>query len=255
MDNNTIKQAVREHYAEVAVKGSSCCSPSTAGASTCCGGDDLVDINSLVEYGELRLQVPKGAELGLGCGIPTQHAGLKAGDTVLDLGSGAGVDVFLAAQTIGPEGRAIGVDMTPEMIARARTNAEKGGYANVEFRLGEIENLPVEGASVDVVLSNCVINLVPDKTRAFAEIYRVLKPGGHFTISDTIIFGDMPAEVQTSVAEWAGCVAGALNEADYLATVAAAGFQPIEILARQEYDYGKGDGFGLASITVKGIKN
>ncbi len=255
MDNNTIKQAVREHYAEVAVKGSSCCSPSTSGASTCCGGSEPIDINSLVEYGELKLRVPEGAELGLGCGIPTEYAGLKTGDTVLDLGSGAGVDVFLAAQTIGPEGRAIGVDMTPEMVAKARTNAEKGGYANVEFRLGEIENLPIESQSVDVVLSNCVINLVPDKARAFAEVFRVLKPGGHFTISDTILFGEMPAEVQASVAEWAGCVAGALKEDEYLAIVQAAGFEPVEVLARQEYDYGKGEGFGLASITVKGTKN
>lgn len=252
MDDNTIKQAVRTHYAGVAVKGSSCCGPA-AGGSSCCGGD-ASDVNSLVEYGELRLRVPEGAELGLGCGIPTRHAGLKEGATVLDLGSGAGVDVFLAAQAVGPGGRAIGVDMTSEMILRARQNAEKGGYANVEFRLGEIENLPVESASVDVVLSNCVINLVPDKPRAFAEIYRVLKPGGHFTISDTVVYGEMPQSVRHSVAEWAGCVAGALSQGDYLAIVRAAGFRPVEVLARQEYDYGKGDGYGLASITVKGVK-
>ncbi|TAK12076.1 MAG: arsenite methyltransferase [Anaerolineae bacterium] len=253
MDDIKIKQAVKEHYAEVAVKGSSCCSPSTSGASTCCG-DNVIDINSLVDYGALKLNVPEGAELGLGCGIPTEHAGLKTGNTVLDLGSGAGVDVFLAAKAVGSTGRAIGVDMTPEMIFRARQNAEKGGYANVEFRLGEIENLPVRDASIDVVLSNCVINLVPDKARAFREVFRVLKPGGHFTISDTVTYGDMPDDVRSSVAEWAGCVAGAIHQDEYIEIVRKAGFGQVEVLAQTDYDYGKGDGYGLASITLKGIK-
>ena len=157
------------------------------------------------------------ADLNLGCGVPTRHAALAAGETVLDLGSGAGNDVFIARHEVGPEGRVIGVDMTPEMIVKARANASKLGYDNVEFRLGEIERMPVEAGSVDVVISNCVLNLVPDKAGAFAEMFRVLRPGGRFCVSDIVATGELPPPVQDAAGLYVGCVAGAMPEEDYLA--------------------------------------
>ena len=186
MEEAKIKQQVKERYGAIAAQSTSCC-----GGSSCCSGSDL-ESGLLVDYGSLNVMLPDGANLGLGCGIPTLSVDIQPGDTVLDLGSGAGVDVFLAAKAVGPEGHVIGVDMTPEMIARAWENAVKGGYKNVDFRLGEIEHLPVESESVDVVISNCVINLVPDKQKVFADIYRVLKTGGKFSISDMVTFGEIP---------------------------------------------------------------
>lgn len=247
MSETNIKQVVQERYAAVARGSESCCE------SSCCG-DTPATVTPLVDYGDLTIGLVPGANLGLGCGMPTREAGIKPGDIVLDLGSGAGVDVFLAAQAVGPQGRAIGVDMTPEMIARAWENAIKGGYTNVDFRLGEIENLPASDASVDVVLSNCVINLVPDKARVYAEIFRVLKPGGHFSISDMVTYGDVPAEIRQDMALWAGCVAGAMDRDAYLQLVQEAGFAELHIQTFIEYDYLKGDDYGIASITLEAYK-
>lgn len=254
MDSETIKQEVKARYAAVAREaGDGCCGSS---GSSCCGGEGA-QVNSLVDYGELNLALPEGANLGLGCGIPTAHAGLKFGETVLDLGSGAGVDVFLAAKAVGPVGRVIGVDMTPEMIAKASENAARGGYTNVEFRLGEIENLPVDSDSVDVIISNCVLNLVPDKRRAFAEMHRVLKPGGRFTISDIVTYGVVPEEIRQDMALWAGCVAGALDREEYLGLIREAGFEGVRVVKSIDtgaQGTGAAAGYGMASITVEGWK-
>ena len=176
------------------------------------------------------------ADLGLGCGLPVQHAGLQPGHTVLDLGSGAGLDAFVARNEVGAAGRVIGVDMTAEMIARARDNASRLGFDNVDFRLGEIEHIPVRSASVDVVISNCVLNLVPDKRRAFAEIYRVLKPGGHFCISDIVASRALPQWVRGIAEAYAGCVAGALPRADYLGLIEGAGFTGLEVRAEKRIE-------------------
>lgn len=243
MDNNEIKDAVQSYYGEIALLGKSCCIEE----SSCCdtSTDPIqIGVNDLIS----------DADLGLGCGLPTQHAGLKPGETVLDLGSGAGVDVFRAAQAVGAGGYVIGVDMTPEMIARARENAEKAGYANVDFRQGDIENLPVEDRSIDVVLSNCVINLVPDKRRVFEEIYRVLKPCGRFSVSDIVTRGDIPDGIRRDMKLWAGCVSGALDRDVYLNLVEEAGFSSIEIQQYIEYDAYKGDDYRFASMTFSAVK-
>jgi ubiquinone/menaquinone biosynthesis C-methylase UbiE len=207
-----------------------------------------------VDYGSLKENVVPGSDLGLGCGTPTAHADLRPGETVLDLGSGAGVDVFLAAREVGPSGRVLGVDMTPEMIARARENAAEAGLANVEFRLGDIEALPVEDASVDAVLSNCVINLVPDKRRAFAEIRRVLRPGGRFVVSDMVTYGDVPAAIRQDLELWAGCVAGAMDREAYLALVRETGFERVRVKAESTYPNPDREEYGLQSVTVEGWK-
>jgi ubiquinone/menaquinone biosynthesis C-methylase UbiE len=174
--------------------------------------------------------------------------------TVLDLGSGAGVDVFLAAQKVGPEGRAIGVDMTPDMIARAREIAASQGIGNAEFRLGEIEHLPVESGTVDRIISNCVINLAPDKSKVFAEAYRVLKPGGKLIVSDIVSQGEIPAEVRQNLEQWAGCVAGAMDRADYLETIRHCGFREVQVLHEETYDYGKTEEYALLSVTMEAAK-
>lgn len=176
------------------------------------------------------------ADLGLGCGVPVEHAGLRPGQTVLDLGSGAGLDAFVARAEVGAGGHVIGVDMTAEMVAKARMNAEKSGFRNVEFRLGEIEHLPVLSDSVDVVISNCVLNLVPDKPRAFAEIFRVLRPGGHFCVSDIVASQRLPEWVQEIADAYAGCVAGAIPREDYLAIIGEAGFGVIEVASERRID-------------------
>lgn len=230
-DPESIRRNVRERYAEVAREGSSCC-----GSACGCGADEelLQGIDMIGDaYDGVDGYVPE-ADLKLGCGVPVEHAGLAEGLTVLDLGSGAGLDVFVARSIVGDRGRVIGVDFTPEMIERARRNAAMLGYANVEFRLGEIENLPVESGSVDVVISNCVLNLVPDKPRAFAEIHRVLKPGAHFCVSDIVTLGDLPDALRESAAAYAGCVSGAVGESDYREIVAGAGFESVETVARRE---------------------
>lgn len=214
-----IKDMVREKYAAIAVNAQSGCG--------CCGteaNNKIVGYTIMAdEYADKQGYVAD-ADLGLGCGVPVDYAEMKPGNTVLDLGAGAGNDVFVARAIVGETGHVIGVDMTPEMISKARQNNQKLGYTNVEFRLGEIENLPVESGSVDVVISNCVLNLVPDKTRAFAEINRVLKPGAHFCVSDIVLKGKLPAELKKSAEMYAGCVAGAMQQEDYLAEIEKAGF-------------------------------
>jgi len=174
--------------------------------------------------------VPSGSNLGLGCGNPTALASIKSGEIVLDLGSGAGLDCFLASNKVGPKGKVIGVDMTAEMLAQARDNALKGGYKNVEFRLGEIENLPVADGYADIIISNCVINLSPDKKRVFSEAYRVLKPGGRLMVSDIVLLEELPQAVEKSVAAYIGCVAGASLKQDYLNDIKRAGFDEVKVI-------------------------
>ncbi len=228
MKDKEIKEVVRKGYAKIAKRESSCC----ASASCCCGSSDLVgDISRNMGYTDEELKsVPEGANLGLGCGNPTALASLRKGETVLDLGSGAGFDCFLAAKEVGESGRVIGVDMTPEMIDRARENAEKSGYENVEFRLGEIENLPVADNSVDVIISNCVINLSPDKRRVFMEAFRVLKPGGRLMISDIVLLKELPDFVKNSIEAYVGCLSGAIMKDEYMESMEAAGFEELRVV-------------------------
>jgi arsenite methyltransferase len=247
MDENTIKLSVRDHYGKIAVQNSCGCGPG------CCS-EDQVEVTSLIDYSALADPLVDQANLGLGCGLPTGAAAIQAGETVLDLGSGAGVDVFIAARQVGPTGKAIGVDMTPEMIWRARQNAELSGLSNVEFRLGEIEALPIEPESVDVVISNCVLNLVPDKRRAFAEIFRVLKPGGRISISDVVSYGQIPEAIRQDAEAWAGCIAGAVDQEDYLDIIREAGLTNVRIEQKVDYDAYKGSQYGFASVTVLGEK-
>ena len=231
-----IKKQVRDRYAQAATTKKTCCAPV---ASPCgCRREDRDQNKSseMVGYtaGELAA-VPEDANLGLGCGNPAALAGLKPGETVLDLGSGAGIDCFLAARRVGPTGRAIVVDMTPEMLDRARENARQSGAANVEFRLGEIENLPAADGSVDVIISNSVINLSTDKPRVFREAFRVLRPGGRLMVSDLALKKPLPRAIRESVEVYVACVAGALVKKDYLAAVRKAGFSGVEVLSEQAF--------------------
>lgn len=228
---NEVKKAVRERYARAATESTGCCEPS------CCGGgsaETAGGISNAIGYTREELAgLPADADLGLGCGNPTAIASLAAGQTVLDLGSGAGIDCFLAAKQVGPTGRVIGVDMTPEMIDRSRTNAERGGYSNVEFRLGEIEALPVADASVDVIVSNCVLNLSTDKGRALAEAFRVLKPGGRVVVSDMVSDRPVPEALQNDLDAVAGCLP-TLRET-YLQEFRDAGFADVRITSEKPY--------------------
>ena len=228
MKSEEIKRVVREGYAKVAKEEKVFSVPLTS----CCGGASLAgEISKKIGYTEQDIAtVPEGANLGLGCGNPVALASLHEGDIVLDLGSGTGFDCFLAAQRVGASGRVIGVDMTPEMIAKARENARKSNYNNVEFRLGEIEHLPVVDNSVDVTISNCVINLVPDKRTAFAEIFRVLKPGGRLMISDIVLLKELPDFIKNSAAAYVGCISGALMKDEYLKTIQETGFEAVQIV-------------------------
>ena len=229
MKDHEIRKAVRDSYGRVAVQKTTECGPT--GSCSCCGASAADTVSKAIGYSDEELQaVPGGADLGLGCGNPTALASLREGETVLDLGSGAGLDCFLAADKVGRTGRVIGVDMTAEMVERARENARKGNYRNVEFRLGEIENLPVADKSVDVVISNCVINLSPDKRRVFDEAYRVLRPGGRVMVSDIALLKELPAEVRKSIPAYVGCVGGASIKEEYLATMEAAGFKDVDIV-------------------------
>jgi SAM-dependent methyltransferase len=225
--NVQIREMVRRKYAEIARGQDSCC----ASTSSCCesSADDAQNYNMIGDAYDGVSGYVEDADLGLGCGIPVDHAGLAAGQVVLDLGSGAGLDAFVARDIVGETGQVIGVDMTAEMIAKARENTEKLGFDNVEFRLGEIEHLPVDPDSVDVVISNCVLNLVPEKRRAFAEIFRVLKPGGHFCISDIVSSQALPDWVRGIAEAYAGCVSGAIPKADYLQVIQDAGFVDLEV--------------------------
>jgi arsenite methyltransferase len=251
VNEQTIKKAVEQRYAAIA-RGEikTCCN--TANAAP----ENLYNIAIAPQgYSAEKLgEVPAGADLGLGCGDPTADANLQPGQTVLDLGSGAGVDCFLAARQVGPAGRVIGVDMTDAMLEKARANAELGGFTNVEFRKGEIEHLPVESGTVDRIISNCVINLAPDKARVFQEAYRVLKPGGEITLSDIVSFGNVPSTIRTDLEKWSGCIAGALDREEYLKVIRRAGFSSVSLLKEVAYDYLRGPDYGFASITVRAVK-
>ncbi|XUX00291.1 MAG: arsenite methyltransferase [Dehalogenimonas sp.] len=232
MKDTEIKSYVKDRYGGIARSGGGC-----GCGSTCCGPVPVDTIAKVVGYSEDELAaVPEGANLGLGCGNPTAIADLKPGETVLDLGSGAGFDAFLAARQVGPIGKVIGVDMTPDMVSRARENAKKGAITNVEFRQGEIENLPVESGTVDTIISNCVINLSPDKPAVFAEAFRVLKPGGRIAVSDIVLLEPLPDFVRDSVAAYTACVAGANLKEDYLSAIRQAGFDHIEVVGETVFD-------------------
>jgi arsenite methyltransferase len=260
------KDLVRAKYAEIALQDKA------ANASSCCGaGGCSTEVYNIMtdDYSKVEGYVPD-ADLGLGCGLPTEYAAIKAGHTVLDLGSGAGNDCFVARSLAGPDGRVIGVDFTPEMIAKAKENAKKLDFQNVEFRQGDIEKLPLSACMVDVVVSNCVLNLVPDKKQAFEEVMRVLKPGGHFSISDVVLQGELPGQLQEAAEMYAGCVSGALQEKDYLAIVQETGFEEIKVQKRKaihipddilanyltadEIAAYRASGTGIFSITLYGHK-
>ncbi len=233
---NHIRKMVRDQYGQVALGRRSCC----GGAETpsCCGGGEagIRPTSRVTGYTKAQMKsVPEGADLGLGCGNPVALAALEKGQTVLDLGAGAGVDCFLAARAVGSEGHVIGVDMTTEMLDQARRHAAKGGYPNVEFRLGEIEHLPVPDAAVDVIISNCVINLSPDKAQVFAEAFRVLRAGGRLMISDIVLLKPLPDVLRDSVAAYVGCVAGAVQRDDYLDMIRAAGFEDVTVQSQSGF--------------------
>jgi SAM-dependent methyltransferase len=230
MKEREIKKFVREAYTKIAKQDSSCC----ANVNLCYRNTDLEqDIGKKIGYTKEELsKVPEGANLGLGCGNPVALTSLREGETVLDLGSGAGLDCFLASSKVGEKGRVIGVDMTPDMIEKAKENSEKGNYKNVEFRLGEIENLPVADNSVDVVISNCVINLSPNKRRVFQEIFRVLKPGGRIAISDIALIIELPKKIQDSIEAYASCVGGAILIDKYRRIIETSGLKDIVITVK-----------------------
>ncbi len=223
MENNNPQKIVREEYAKIAQNvSSSCCGSSKSNARAA---------SIKVGYSEDELKsIPESADMGLGCGNPTALVSIAEGETILDLGSGGGIDCFLAAQKAGPSGKVIGVDMTPEMIDRARKNAVTMGHGNVEFRLGEIESLPVADSSVDLIISNCVINLSTRKEQVFRESYRVLKKGGRIMISDVVLTGDLPEQVMKSVSAYVGCIAGAVKKECYLQMIVDAGFSDVRII-------------------------
>ena len=227
--NEAIKEHVRKSYSKVAKRAqASECSCSCCGSDAHAGsiGYDLSELKDLPE---------SAVQACAGCGNPTAIAGLREGEVVLDLGSGGGIDVLLAAKKVGPKGRAIGVDMTQDMIDLARKNADEAGFENVEFRLGDIEDLPVDSGSVDVIISNCVINLAPDKDRVFKEAYRVLRAGGRVMVSDIVTKGELPKEIREDPDAWAGCVAGALDEAVYVGKMRSAGFKDVKVLSRASF--------------------
>ncbi len=251
MTDDEIKNAVREKYGMIASTRSTCCGP----ACGCDSGDTrLASMQFNERYKGDESDIVASADLGLGCGTPVEFAELAEGMTVLDLGSGGGIDVFLSARAVGPSGKSIGVDMTDEMLQRANQNRQKLGITNAEFRKGDIENLPVGSETVDRILSNCVINLAPDKVKVFSEMHRVLKPGGKFIVSDIVSVGQIPADLRNDMETWAGCVAGALDKEDYLDLVRKAGFTKIEIVSEKPHQLDLTLPFGLRSITLKGTK-
>ncbi|OFW57367.1 MAG: arsenite S-adenosylmethyltransferase [Candidatus Solincola sediminis] len=233
MQDEAIRKRVREGYGAIAKSESSCCGSS----KSCCSGPSLAEeVSRKIGYNDEEIEgVPEGANLGLGCGNPVALASLEEGETILDLGSGAGFDCFLAANKVGETGKVIGVDMTAEMLEKARNNARNSGYSNVEFRLGEIEHLPVADNSVDVIISNCVINLSPDKATVFNEAFRVLKPGGRLMVSDIVLEGELPDVVRESAAAYVGCISGAVLKKDYLSLIENAGFSEVEVLESEVF--------------------
>jgi SAM-dependent methyltransferase len=269
-----IKDAVREAYGDIArrvsdepirVVRASCCGPATsqslpeggeASRSSCCGpsgqGVELSDAARLYPAAELDGLPDTVTGASLGCGSPLAIADLRPGEVVLDLGSGGGIDCFLAAKKVGPQGRVIGLDMTPDMIRLAQRNAKKLAAANVEFRLAEMEDMPLPDESVDVVISNCVINLSPDKDQVFREAYRVLRPGGRLSVSDIVVDGVLPQAIRDRLDAWAACVAGALDEAEYLAKIRAVGFEGVEVLSRDQTDVDEAASWDDAQVIVAG---
>lgn len=261
-----LKKIVKDKYSEIALQSKEQNEVSCCGATGCCTVDYAIFAEN---YTQLEGYNPD-ADLGLGCGVPTEFARIKAGDTVLDLGSGAGNDCFVARALVGESGKVIGVDMTDAMIAKARENADKLGFGNVEFRQGEIEDLPLAANRADVVISNCVLNLVPNKRKAFAETFRVLKPGGHFSISDVVLVGDLPEDLVQASEMYAGCVSGAIQKEEYLQIIREAGFTNITVQKEKAIqvpdeilqDYLSPEGLsqfrnsdtGIFSITVYGDK-
>lgn len=242
-----IKKIVKKSYGQIAQQGGSCC-----GGNFCCSGAGTDNLSKTIGYSDKQLNdVPEGANLGLGCGNPLAIASIKIGDVVLDLGSGAGFDAFLASRKVGDTGKVIGVDMTDEMIEKARENAKKGNYFNVEFRKGDIENLPVKNGSIDFIISNCVINLSPDKKKVFKEAYRVLKPGGRIMISDVVLAKELPKKLKENEGLLTGCVSGAIIKQDYLNLLTNAGFSDIKIHKEVPFLL---DVYGL-SITFSAVKN
>jgi SAM-dependent methyltransferase len=253
-ESERMREAVRDHYGKVAKEAEVGCAPN------CCGGSPQASLERGYTPEDLA-SVPDGANLGLGCGNPTAIASLREGETVLDLGSGAGFDCFLAARRVGERGRVIGVDMTAPMISKARANAAKLGSKNVEFRLGEIEHLPVEDAFVDVILSNCVVNLSPDKAQVYRDAFRVLRPGGRIAISDVVRTGVMPAELEQRIEAFTGCISGAAPVKDVGSMLAAAGFSNIRVTIKEDSDKiveqwlpGSGVERAIASATIEAVK-
>ena len=253
MKNERIKNAVKARYSQIAERSQqSCCS------SCGCGIGPLAQTEAIGYSGEDLERIPEESVMGLGCGNPTAIAELKPGETVLDLGSGAGIDAFLAADKVGPNGSVIGVDMTEEMIDKAADIAKCNGYTNVEFRLGEIEELPVDDSSVDIVMSNCVINLAPDKAKVFREAYRVLRPGGRLSISDIVADRVLSDEMRNDLNAWAGCIAGALEQRQYLRIIKEAGFADLQVLSSREFyvqDSNNKKMAKLSSITIRAYKH
>jgi SAM-dependent methyltransferase len=256
LENKKVKEHVKKRYGEIAQRECTTCSSSCCSTSDC--GTPPQYVAWKIGYSPSDIEdVPEESLLGLGCGNPVALASLKEGEIVLDLGSGGGKDVFLASNKVGPTGKVIGVDMTDEMINRAKITAIKHGYKNVEFRLGEIENLPVEDSTVDAIISNCVINLAPDKLAVFKEAYRVLKPEGRLMVSDLVTVGEIPEAVRKSFDAWAGCIAGALEKADYLNKIEQAGFKNVKVVAQKPYtiDLSPEIRGKIASIQVEAHKN
>ncbi len=227
MKEEKVKKLVRNRYAKVAKTNGSCCASNVS----CCSAPTNEQVSKMIGYSQEEMNVvPEGANLGLGCGNPIALASLKEGERVLDLGSGAGFDCFLASKKVGKQGKVIGVDMTHEMLDKARANAKKGKYTNIEFRLGEIENLPVADNSVDVIISNCVINLAPNKKRVFEEAYRVLAPKGRLMVSDIVLLKELPESIRENVEAYAGCISGAELKDRYLELIRKAGFQEVKVI-------------------------
>jgi ubiquinone/menaquinone biosynthesis C-methylase UbiE len=243
MKQEEVQKTVRERYGKIAKEsdsaGCGCCGTATKSKiSPCCGNAPgaVGEISKKVGYSEEEINaVPEGANLGLGCGNPIALASLKEGEIVLDLGSGGGFDCFLAAEKVGAKGKVIGVDMTAEMLDKSRDNARKGGYKNVEFRLGEIENLPAADNSVDVIISNCVINLSSNKLRVFTEAFRVLKPGGRLMVSDLVVLKKLPEYIRESIDAYIGCVAGAITKTEYIKAIKTAGFEKVKVVSEDTY--------------------
>ncbi|WP_310992002.1 arsenite methyltransferase [Aequorivita marina] len=261
-----LKDIVKQRYAKIAEQGKA------ENASSCCGAttpSNKVYNIMMDDYSETEGYI-EDADLGLGCGLPTAFAKIEKGDTVIDLGSGAGNDCFVARHETGVEGKVIGIDFTPIMIEKARNNAEKLGYNNVEFREGDIDNMPINNDVADVIVSNCVLNLVPNKQKVISEIYRVLKPGGHFSISDIVLVGDLPEALKNDAEMYAGCVAGAIQRSEYLNSITEIGFQGVKIqkekpisipadilekyLSESEAQAFNNGGTGIFSITVYAVK-